>query len=100
MSARELLKRAKQLEDHFGSGDDDEVDVDWERLSKEEQDILIAGARIDLKYRRKGPGPHGFIYSVEEATAEEKSLRKEAQAILEKHLEKKSEIKKRYLSPF
>jgi len=88
MSARELLKRALRLEDHFGSGDDDEeLGLDWEGLSQEEKDILIAGARVELKHRIR-PGEYDFS----NITVEDKATRTLAYTILEKHLEKKSVI--------
>jgi len=96
MSARELLKRALLLERRFGSVDD-EFDVDWERLSEEEKAVVVAAARVELKYRKHGA--YGVIFDFTEASAEEKVLRIHAQGIMEKHLEKKSVIKKRREHP-
>lgn len=92
MRLRKLQKRVLVLEGQFDPVDE-EFDVDWERLSEQERAIIRAAARVEIKYRKQGA--HGITYDFTEASAEEKAQRTLAQAIMQKHLEKKSEIEKR-----
>lgn len=94
-----LKKRVEEIEKEFPA-DDESFSVDWELLTPKEQEIITAGARVELKYRVSCSRYGGSKFDFSNITVEDKATRMLAQAVMSKHLEKKSEIQKRYMHPY
>jgi len=91
---RQLKKRVTVLETKLHViPPADEFSIDWNMLQDHERELIVACARIEIKYRVRGEVGE---YDFSNASEEEKLTRKLAQDVMQEHAELQSVIDERY----
>lgn len=94
---RKLKKRVTVLENRLHViPPAEKYSVDWNMLQDHERGLIVACARIEIKYRIRGEVNE---YDFTNETEEEQAIRKLAQDVMQEHAELKSVIDERYWTP-